>query len=136
MQPGARYWLVGASEGLGRALAHKLSARGIELALSARNGARLAALAEGLPQEATVHPLDVRDSDAVLHRISYHINSKNPKRVTNVNGTGSQQYRIKYSDYEQDQNENWVSRKVVTTYRRGDKEGSDTRKIEYFEPED
>jgi hypothetical protein len=69
-------------------------------------------------------------------RISYHINSKNPKRVTNVNGTGSQQYRIRYSDYEQDQNENWVSRKVVTTYRRGDKEGSDTRKIKYFEKND
>ena len=65
-------------------------------------------------------------------RISYYINSKNPKRLTNVNGTGSQQYRIKYSDYEQDQNENWVSRRVITTYRRGDKEGSDKRVIEYY----
>lgn len=69
-------------------------------------------------------------------RISYHINSNNPKRVTNINGTGAQQYRIKYSDYEQDQSENWVSRKVITTYRRGDKEGADIRKIEYFEAED
>lgn len=68
-------------------------------------------------------------------RISYHINSKNPKRLTNVDGTGSQQYRIKYSDYEQDQSENWISRKVITTYRRGDKEGSDKRTIEYFETE-
>ena len=69
-------------------------------------------------------------------RISYHIKSNNPKRVTNINGTGAQQYRIKYTDYETDQNDNWVTRKVTTTYRRGDKEGSDTRKIEYFEPEE
>lgn len=69
-------------------------------------------------------------------RISYNIKSDLPKRVTNINGTGAQQYRIKYSDYEKDQNENWISRKVVTTYRRGDKEGNDIRKIEYFEPED
>ena len=58
------------------------------------------------------------------------------RSASGTNGTGSQQYRIKYSDYEQDQSENWITRKVVTTYRRGDKEGSDTRKIEYFEPED
>ena len=68
-------------------------------------------------------------------RISYHINTDDPKRVTNINGTGSQQYKIKYKDYEKDQSGNWITRKVITTYRRGDKEGSDTRKIEYFEPE-
>lgn len=65
MEQGARYWLVGASEGLGRSLAHKLSAAGIELALSARNGDRLQELADELPNAATVHPLDVSDLQAV-----------------------------------------------------------------------
>lgn len=61
MQAGKKYWLVGASEGLGRALAAKLSAAGVELALSARNEDRLRTLAGSLPNAASVHPLDVRD---------------------------------------------------------------------------
>ena len=65
MRKGSRYWLVGASEGLGRSLAHKLSGAGIELALSARNGDRLQALADELPSGASVHPLDVSDAKAV-----------------------------------------------------------------------
>ncbi len=66
-------------------------------------------------------------------RISYQINRNLPRRLTNINGTGAQQYRIKYSDYELDKHDNWISRKVITTYRRGDKQGSDTRKITYFQ---
>ncbi|MEM6619766.1 MAG: SDR family NAD(P)-dependent oxidoreductase [Pseudomonadota bacterium] len=62
---GKRYWLVGASEGLGRALAHDLSRQGANVALSARSEERLTALADELPGEATVHPLDVQDLSAV-----------------------------------------------------------------------
>lgn len=62
---GKRYWLVGASEGLGRALARKLSASGAELVLSARDGDRLAALQAELPGASDIVTVDVRDSAAV-----------------------------------------------------------------------
>ncbi|MCX7286799.1 MAG: SDR family NAD(P)-dependent oxidoreductase [Rhodobacterales bacterium] len=60
-----RYWLVGASEGLGLALAQKLSAAGAELILSARNPETLAAAVASLPGKATALPLDVGDSASV-----------------------------------------------------------------------
>jgi len=62
---GKRYWLVGASEGLGRALAAHLSRAGVELVLSARNRERLEALAESLPGRALVVPVDVRNAASV-----------------------------------------------------------------------
>ncbi len=62
---GKRYWLVGASEGLGRALAEALSARGAHLVLSARNAERLAEIAAGLPGPAEVVACDVASSASV-----------------------------------------------------------------------
>jgi len=62
---GQRWWVVGASEGLGRALAHKLSAAGAELILSARSADRLEALAAELPGQATVAPCDIADTASV-----------------------------------------------------------------------
>jgi NADP-dependent 3-hydroxy acid dehydrogenase YdfG len=62
---GKRYWLVGASEGLGAALAHKLSAAGAEVIVSARNAERLEELAAGLPGRARAVPVDVRDDESV-----------------------------------------------------------------------
>ncbi|SNS93691.1 SDR family NAD(P)-dependent oxidoreductase [Tropicimonas sediminicola] len=56
-----RYWLVGASEGLGRALANAMSRAGYELVLSARSTERLEDLAAELPGPAEVVPLDVTD---------------------------------------------------------------------------
>lgn len=66
-------------------------------------------------------------------RYSYFINSDFPKRVTNTTGQGAQQFQVSYSAYEKDAYDNWTSREVVSTYRRGDKEGNDKRVIEYYE---
>lgn len=58
---GKRYWLIGASEGLGRALAHKLSDAGADLILSARNSERLTSLAAELSGPSVVLPVDISD---------------------------------------------------------------------------
>ncbi len=62
---GKRYWLIGASEGLGLALAQKLSAAGAEVILSARTEYSLKAAAATLPGPATILPVDVGDSASV-----------------------------------------------------------------------
>ena len=62
---GKRYWLVGASEGLGRALAGRLSAAGAEVILSARSADRLAEVASTLPGPSLVLPVDVADTASV-----------------------------------------------------------------------
>lgn len=62
---GKTYWLVGASEGLGRALAKTMADQGARLCLSARSEERLASLAGELATEAVVAPLDLRDAESV-----------------------------------------------------------------------
>ena len=60
----ACWWIVGASEGLGRALAKRLDAEGASLILSARNGDRLQALAAEL-RDARAVVMDVTDPASV-----------------------------------------------------------------------
>lgn len=62
---GKRYWLVGASEGLGEALAHKMSKAGAELILSARSEDKLKALVADLPGAASYAVCDVSDRASV-----------------------------------------------------------------------
>ncbi|APG46192.1 SDR family NAD(P)-dependent oxidoreductase [Phaeobacter porticola] len=64
MFAGQTWWIVGASEGLGRAIAQQLDAAGARLVLSARSEERLQDLAGELGN-ATALPLDVTDSDAI-----------------------------------------------------------------------
>lgn len=62
---GKRYWLVGASEGLGLALARALSARGADLVLSARDEGRLEAAVAAMPGPARALPVDVGEAASV-----------------------------------------------------------------------
>lgn len=61
---GQTWWIVGASEGLGRALAHALNAQGARLILSARDAQRLTDLAATLDNAQTL-PMDVTDPASV-----------------------------------------------------------------------
>ncbi|QYX57236.1 SDR family NAD(P)-dependent oxidoreductase [Roseovarius sp. SCSIO 43702] len=62
---GKTYWLVGASAGLGKALAKALAEEGATLILSARSEDKLRELAESLPTDTKVVPLDVTDTDTI-----------------------------------------------------------------------
>ena len=62
---GKRYWLVGASDGLGAALAQVLSRAGVEVVVSARSADKLEALVEALPGPAQAVPVDVSDDASV-----------------------------------------------------------------------
>jgi NADP-dependent 3-hydroxy acid dehydrogenase YdfG len=62
---GKRYWLVGASEGLGAALAHVVSRSGAEVIVSARSADRLATLVDELPGKASYQVMDVANMDSV-----------------------------------------------------------------------
>ena len=62
---GKRYWLVGASEGLGRAVAHVMSRAGAEVIVSARSEDLLKSLVEELPGAASHVTVDVSDMESV-----------------------------------------------------------------------
>lgn len=62
---GKRYWLVGASDGLGAALAQLMSRSGAEVILSARSEDKLNALAAELPGKSSVQTIDISDNDSV-----------------------------------------------------------------------
>ncbi|WP_019955817.1 SDR family NAD(P)-dependent oxidoreductase [Yoonia vestfoldensis] len=62
---GKRYWIVGASEGLGREVALTLSRAGAEVIVSARTEDRLKDLVEDLPGKASYVTVDVADRASV-----------------------------------------------------------------------
>jgi len=62
---GKRYWLVGASEGLGLALAHKLNAAGAEVILSGRDALRLHEAVLTMPGRASAVVADVASAESV-----------------------------------------------------------------------
>ncbi len=62
---GKRYWLIGASDGLGAALANQLSRAGAEVILSARSEGKLRDVVDNLPGKARFVRLDVSDEASV-----------------------------------------------------------------------
>ena len=62
---GKRYWLIGASEGLGKALAEKISRAGAEVILSARSEDALATAVETMPGKASYQIIDIADDESV-----------------------------------------------------------------------
>lgn len=62
---GKRYWLVGASDGLGAALAHKMNRAGAEVIVSARSADKLDTLVAELPGKASAQTIDVSDDASV-----------------------------------------------------------------------
>lgn len=62
---GKRYWLVGASAGLGRALATKLVEAGAEVVISARNEDDLKKAVDELGENASYVTIDVSDAGSV-----------------------------------------------------------------------
>lgn len=53
--------VTGASRGIGRAIAETLSAEGMKVVLAARTRSELEALADSLPNESLVYPVDLRE---------------------------------------------------------------------------
>ncbi len=66
MLNGKRIWLVGASEGIGAALAMELAKQGALIALSARNAEKLETVRSGLDSQGhLVAPLDVTNLESI-----------------------------------------------------------------------
>lgn len=62
---GKRYWLVGAGDGLGRALAHCMSRAGVEVVVSSRGEDKLKELVDELPGKASYQAVDIADDVSV-----------------------------------------------------------------------
>lgn len=60
-------WIIGASSGIGNALAVELAARGATLVLSARRTEELEKLRERIGEHHMIYPFDVADGDLTLH---------------------------------------------------------------------
>jgi NADP-dependent 3-hydroxy acid dehydrogenase YdfG len=62
---GKRYWLVGAGDGLGAALAHVMSRAGAEVIVSARSEDKLIKVVDGLQGKASYQVVDIADDASV-----------------------------------------------------------------------
>lgn len=69
---GKKIWIIGASSGIGAALANELSCRGALLTLSARRREELEKISTGLKNSAVIAPLDVSDAKTLQEIAQIH----------------------------------------------------------------
>ena len=62
---GKRYWLVGAGDGLGAALAHVMSRAGVEVIVSARTEEKIKAVSDALPGPSSYVAVDIANDESV-----------------------------------------------------------------------
>jgi len=67
---GKRFWIIGASSGIGHALANAMVSSGITLILSSRNEEKLKDLNKTLPIPQQILPLDIKNPDQVIQAVS------------------------------------------------------------------
>ena len=75
MDSGRHIWIIGASSGIGAALAKELASRGAKIILSARSKEKLQKVSKSLMGEGHLAwPLDVRDINGIENTISNFLN--------------------------------------------------------------
>ena len=70
---GQRFWVTGGGSGIGRCVAHELSALGAELVISGRKPEKLAAVAAEITEDggcATCFAFDIRNEEAVRSSVA------------------------------------------------------------------
>lgn len=93
-----KYWIIGSSSGIGKALAKKLDNKGYKLILSSRSEDKLNELNNLLNNDHEVLPLDLSDKDQCLS-ISRQIVESNPDSL-NIIFMSAAYSPDDYSDYE------------------------------------
>ena len=93
-----KYWIIGSSSGIGKALAKKLDNKGYKLILSSRSEDKLNELNNLLKNDHEVLPLDLSDKDQCLS-ISRQIVESNPDSL-NIIFMSAAYSPDDYSDYE------------------------------------
>ena len=93
-----KYWIIGSSSGIGKALAKKLNNKGYKLILSSRSEDKLNELNNLLNNDHEVLPLDLSDKDQCLS-ISRQIVESNPDSL-NIIFMSAAYSPDDYSDYE------------------------------------
>ena len=106
------YWIVGASEGLGRALALQLAKIGAQVIISARNEERLLELAEEIGSNSSVLPMDVSDESSVRKAFS-----KLPKTLDGFVFLSGVYWHINASSWDMEKAEEMVDVNLVGAMR-------------------
>tara|TARA_B100000902_G_scaffold255087_1_gene241522 strand:+ start:802 stop:1536 length:735 start_codon:yes stop_codon:yes gene_type:complete len=106
------YWIVGASEGLGRSIAHQLAEIGARVIISARNEERLIELSMEIGSNSLVLPMDVSDESSVRKAFS-----KLPKTLDGFVFVSGVYWHISASSWDREKVEEMVDVNLVGAMR-------------------